>query len=63
MKNETEMFLQVWADVLRDVQSDKSFMQQTERAAQDAAFRVRSGTVRAEVLRRLQKAGVLPGKE
>lgn len=60
MKNETEMLLQVWADVLRDVQSDKSFMQQTERAAQDAAFRVRSGAVRAEVLRRLQKAGALP---
>ena len=63
MKNETEMLLQVWADVLRDVQSDKDFMQQTERAAQDAAFRVRSGAVRAEVLRRLQKAGALPGKE
>ena len=62
MKNETEMLLQVWADVLRDVQSDKDFMQQTERAAQDAAFRVRSGAVRAEVLRRLQKAGALPGE-
>lgn len=45
MKNETEMLLQVWADVLLDVQSDKSFIQQTERAAQDAAFRVRAGAV------------------
>lgn len=63
MKNETEMLLQVWADVLLDVQSDKSFIQQTERAAQAAAFRVRSGAVRAEVLRRLQKAGALPGEE
>ena len=36
MKNETEMLLQVWADVLRDVQNDKDFMQQTERAAQEA---------------------------
>ena len=62
MRSETEMLLQVWADVLRDVQSDKDFMQQTERAAQDAAFRVRSGAVRAEVLRRLQKAGALPGE-
>lgn len=62
MRNETEMLLQVWADVLRDVQNDKDFMQQTERAAQDAAFRVRSGAVRDEVLRRLQKAGALPGK-
>ena len=62
MKNETEMLLQVWADVLLDVQSDKSFIQQTERAAQAAAFRVRSGAVRAEVLRRLQKTGALPGE-
>ena len=43
MKNETEMLLQVWADVLRDVQNDKDFMQQVERDAQDAAFRVRAG--------------------
>ena len=50
----TEMLLQVWADVLRDVQNDKEFIQQTERAAQDAAFRVRSNAVRAEVMRRLQ---------
>ena len=63
MKNETEMLLQVWADVLRDVQSDKSFMQQVERDAQDAAFRVRAEAVRGEVLRRLQKTGALPGKE
>ena len=63
MRSETEMLLQVWADTLRDVQNDKDFMQQTERAAQDAAFRVRSGAVRAEVLRRLQKAGALPGEE
>lgn len=63
MRSETEMLLQVWADVLRDVQNDKDFMQQTERAAQDAAFRVRAGAVRAEVLRRLQKAGALPGEE
>lgn len=33
MRSETEMLLQVWADVLRDVQNDKDFMQQTERAA------------------------------
>ena len=32
------------------------------RAAQDAAFRTRSGAVRAEVMRRLQKAGALPGE-
>lgn len=63
MRSETEMLLQVWADVLRDVQNDKDFMQQTERAAQDAVFRTRSGAVRAEVMRRLQKAGALPGKE
>lgn len=63
MRSETELLLQVWADVLRDVQNDKDFMQQTERAAQDAAFRTRSGAVRAEVLRRLQKAGALPGTE
>ena len=62
MKNETEMLLQVWADVLRDVQSDKSFMQQVERDAQAAAFRTRSGAVRAEVMRRLQKSGALPGE-
>lgn len=37
MRNETEMLLQVWADVLRDVQNDKDFVQQVERAAQDAA--------------------------
>ena len=64
MKNETEMLLQLWADILADVQADvqadKTFMQQTERAAQDAAFRVRSNAVRAEVMRRLQKAGALP---
>ena len=62
MRSETEMLLQVWADVLRDVQADKAFMQQVERDAQAAAFRVRSGAVRAEVLRRLQKAGALPGE-
>ena len=60
---ETEILLQLWADTLADVQADKAFMQQTERAAQDAAFRVRSNAVRAEVTRRLQKAGALPGKE
>ena len=59
---ETEILLQVWADVLRDVQSDKAFMQQVERDAQDAAFRTRSNVVRAEVTRRLQKAGALPGE-
>ena len=53
MRSETEMLLQVWADVLRDVQNDKDFMQQVERAAQDAAFRTRSNAVRAEVTRRL----------
>ena len=59
MRNETEMLLQVWADVLRDVQNDKDFMQRVERDAQAAAFRTRSGTVHAEVMRRLQKAGAL----
>lgn len=34
MRNETEMLLQVWADTLADVQADKAFMQQVERAAQ-----------------------------
>lgn len=63
MNNETEMLLQVWAGVLRDVQSDKGFMQQIERAAQDAAFRIRAEMVRTEVRRRLQKAGALPGKD
>ena len=62
MRSETEMLLQVWADTLADVQADKTFMQQVERAAQDAAFRVRSGAVRAEVMRRLQKTGALPGE-
>lgn len=63
MKNETEMLLQLWSDILADVQTDKAFMQQVERDAQAAAFRVRSNAVRAEVTRRLQKAGALPGKE
>lgn len=49
----TEILLQLWADTLADVQADKAFMQQVERAAQDAAFRTRSGAVRAEVMRRL----------
>lgn len=62
MRNETEMLLQVWADVLRDVQNDKDFVQQVERAAQDAAFCTRSGAVCDEVMRRLQKAGALPGE-
>lgn len=52
---ETEILLQLWADTLADVQTDKAFMQQTERAAQDVAFRVRAEAVRGEVLRRLQK--------
>lgn len=59
---ETEILLQLWSDILADVQADKTFMQQVERAAQDAAFRTRSGAVRAEVMRRLQKAGALPGE-
>lgn len=63
MRSETEMLLQVWADTLAYVQADKAFMQQVERDAQAAAFRTRSGAVRAEVMRRLQKAGALPGKE
>ena len=63
MRSETEMLLQVWADTLRDVQNDKDFMQQVERAVQDAAFRVRAEAVRSEVMRRLQKAGALPGEE
>ena len=60
---ETEILLQLWADILADVQADKAFMQQVERDVQDAAFRVRAGAVRAEVMRRLQKTGALPGKE
>ena len=60
---ETEILLQLWADTLADVQADKAFMQQTEREAQDAAFRVRADAVRGEVLRRLQKTGALSGKE
>ena len=60
---ETEILLQLWADILADVQADKAFMQQVERDVQDAAFRTRSGAVWAEVMRRLQKAGALPGKE
>ena len=59
---ETEILLQLWADILADVQADKAFMQQVERDVQDAAFRVRSNAVRAEVMRRLQKAGALPGE-
>ena len=62
MRSETDMLLQVWADILADVQADKAFMQQVERAAQAAAFRVRAGAVRDEVLRRLQKAGALLGE-
>lgn len=60
---ETEILLQVWSDILADVQTDKAFMQQVERDAQDAVFRVRAGAVRGEVLRRLQKTGALPGEE
>ena len=60
---DTEILLQLWADTLADVQADKAFMQQVEQDAQAAAFRLRSGAVRAEVLRRLQNAGALPGKE
>ena len=63
MRSETELLLQVWADILRDVQADKGFMQQVERAARDAAFRVRAEMVRSEVMRRLGKAGALPAKE
>ena len=59
---ETEILLQLWADILADVQADKTFMQQVERDAQAAAFRTRSGAVRAEVMRRLQKTGALPGE-
>lgn len=59
---DTEILLQLWADTLADVQADKTFMQQVERDAQAAAFRVRAGAVRAEVMRRLQKAGALPGE-
>lgn len=43
---ETEILLQLWADTLADVQTDKAFMQQVERAAQDVAFRVRAEAVR-----------------
>lgn len=60
---DTEILLQLWADTLADVQSDKTFIQQVERNALTAASRMRSSAVRAEVLRRLQKAGALPGKE
>lgn len=59
---DTEILLQLWADTLADVQADKTFMQQVERDAQAAAFRVRAGAVRAEVMRRLQKAAALPGR-
>ena len=59
MRSETEMLLQLWADILADVQTDKAFMQQVERDVQAAAFRTRSGAVRAEVMRRLQKTGAL----
>ena len=52
---DTEILLQLWADTLADVQADKAFMQQVERDAQAAAFRVRADAVRGEVLRRLQK--------
>ena len=62
MRSETEMLLQVWSDILADVQADKTFMQQVERDAQAAAFRTHSGAVRAEVMRRLQKTGALPGE-
>ena len=60
---DTEILLQLWADTLADVQADKAFMQQVERDAQAAAFRTRSGAVLAEVMRRVQKAGALPGEE
>lgn len=60
---DTEILLQLWADTLADVQADKAFIQQVERDAQVEAFRFRDGAVRAEVLRRLQKAGALPGEE
>lgn len=60
---ETEILLQVWADTLADVQADKTFMQQVDRDVQAAAFRTRSNAVRAEVTRRLQKTGALPGEE
>lgn len=60
---DTEILLQLWSDTLADVQSDKTFIQQVERDALTAASRMRSSAVRAEVLRRLQKAGALPGKE
>ena len=50
---ETEILLQLWADILADVRTDKAFMQQVERDTQAAAFRTRSGAVRAEVTRRL----------
>ena len=60
---DTEILLQLWAETLADVQADKTFVQQVERDAQAAVFRLRSGAVRAEVLRRLQKAGALPGEE
>ena len=59
---ETEILLQLWSDTLADVQADKAFMQQVERDVQDAAFRTRSNAGRAEVTRRRQKAGALPGE-
>lgn len=60
---ETEILLQLWADILADVQTDKAFMQQVERDVQAAAFRVRAEAVRGEVMRRIQKTGALPAKE
>lgn len=34
---ETEILLQLWSDILADVQTDKAFMQQVEQDAQAAA--------------------------
>lgn len=52
MRNETEMLLQVWADVLRDVQSDKSFIQQVEHDVKATLPYIRS------ILDRCQAQGI-----
>ena len=59
---ETEILLELWSDILADVQTDKAFIQQVERDAQAAACRTRLDAVYAEVMRRLQKTGALPGE-
>lgn len=49
-------------DQIKRIDPESLPVVQQLRAAQDAAFRVRAGAVRGEVLRRLQKTGALPGE-